>query len=176
MGKAGRLLLLALALAAPAGVTPARAEHDRDHDPHDGRGGDRRHDRERHGCGCREISISAVPPAGDRAERRDRFSARRTPSLQVKLRLRTEGGDLHAVRFQFLTPKGHVYQEARGKYEDLPGDTRGGTRRHRSAFAELPVAGTFIATSSLFGRWRVVPYLDDDTEPCGDAAAFAITE
>ena len=172
MGKAGSLLLLALALTT-APLATARAEHDRDGDHERG---DRRREREWHGCGCRQISISSSAPTRERAERRDRFSARRTPSLRVELRLRTEGGDLHAVRFQFLTPKGHVYQEARAKYDEVAGGAPPGKRRHASASFELPVAGTFIATSSLFGRWKVVPYLDDDTEPCGDAAAFTITE
>ena len=35
------------------------------------------------------------------------------------------------------------------------------------ATARLPVAGTSISLGSLFGRWTVVPYLDDETAPCG---------
>lgn len=180
MGKAGRLLLLASVLVAPSFVAPARAGHDRDHDSDHHRGGDRRHDRERHGCGCGVVTVSAPAPGSpaasaasrerrERNERRERFSARLTPSLDLRLRLRTEGGDAHAVRFQVLTPQGNLYQE-------IPTVYRPDGRRSAEISVPLPVAGTFIATSSLFGRWRVVPYLDDDAEPCAAGAAFTILE
>jgi hypothetical protein len=42
--------------------------------------------------------------------------------------------------------------------------------------SRLPVAGTSITTSSLFGRWSVEPYLDGQTAPCGPAVRFTIQE
>jgi hypothetical protein len=42
--------------------------------------------------------------------------------------------------------------------------------------SRLPVAGTSITTSSLFGRWSVEPYLDGETAPCGPAVRFTIQE
>ena len=42
--------------------------------------------------------------------------------------------------------------------------------------ARLPVAGTSITLSSLYGRWRVQPYLDAQPGPCGPATDFTITE
>jgi hypothetical protein len=42
--------------------------------------------------------------------------------------------------------------------------------------ARLPVAGTSIMTSSLYGKWKVVPHLDGSLKPCGAATVFSITQ
>jgi hypothetical protein len=42
--------------------------------------------------------------------------------------------------------------------------------------ARLPVAGTSITLSSLYGRWTVQAYLDGQLEPCGPAVRFTIEE
>jgi hypothetical protein len=48
--------------------------------------------------------------------------------------------------------------------------------RHYAVSARLPVAGTSITQSSLYGRWTVESYLDDGKEPCGSATRFTIRE
>lgn len=166
MGRARGILLLSTILAAPVLVAPGGAHEREDaNDAREGRG-DRQREREAHGCGCRQVSVSSP----DRPQwRRDRFSASRTLDLRFLLRMRNDGGDGHLVRFQVVTPKGHLYQE-------IQVAQRPDGRRISRVSAQLPVAGTFISTSSLFGRWRVVPYLDDDAEPCGPGAAFTIVE
>jgi len=63
----------------------------------------------------------------------------------------------------------------------LPVQTLGATPRRRgntpgAAVARLPVAGTSISLGSLFGDWTVVPYLDDQTAPCGPPRTFKIRE
>lgn len=42
--------------------------------------------------------------------------------------------------------------------------------------ARLPVAGTSIMTSSLYGKWKVVPHLDGSLKACGRATVFSITQ
>ena len=42
--------------------------------------------------------------------------------------------------------------------------------------ATLPVAGTSITMSSLYGRWSVEPHLDGQPGPCGPAARFTIRD
>jgi len=42
--------------------------------------------------------------------------------------------------------------------------------------ARLPVAGTSIMTSSLYGKWKVVPHLDGSLRPCAVATPFSITQ
>lgn len=46
----------------------------------------------------------------------------------------------------------------------------------RGPQARLPVAGTSITQSSLFGAWSVQPFLDDQTVPCGPTTTFTIVE
>lgn len=63
----------------------------------------------------------------------------------------------------------------------LPVQLLGRTPRRRwrtpgVAVAKLPVAGTSISLGSLFGDWTVVPYLDDQTAPCGRPRTFEIRE
>ena len=50
-----------------------------------------------------------------------------------------------------------------------------GQRGYRVS-ARLPVAGTSIMTSSLYGKWKVVPHLDGSLKACGAATAFSITQ
>jgi hypothetical protein len=51
-----------------------------------------------------------------------------------------------------------------------------GTRGQYELRARLPVAGTSITLSSLFGTWSVQPYLDGRAEPCGPATRFTIRD
>jgi hypothetical protein len=118
------------------------------------------------GRSCGGISVSS--PAQPRA--RGRFSARKTLDVLFRLRLRNADEDAHVVTFRVLTPKGHLYQEIQVAHRAETG------RRVSAISTRLPVAGTAIATSSLFGRWRVVPYLDDGPRPCGAASVFTIVE
>jgi hypothetical protein len=113
---------------------------------------------------CGGISVSSP----DRPRVRGRFSVAKTLDLLFRMRLRNVGKEPHVVSFRIFTPKGHLYQEIQVGYRAESG------KRVSSISAGLPVAGTAIATSSLYGRWRVVPYLDGGTRPCGAASAFKI--
>ena len=53
---------------------------------------------------------------------------------------------------------------------------REGRRRYDVVSARLPVAGTSITLGSLYGRWTVVPFLNDDTAPCGMPRRFKIRQ
>jgi len=50
------------------------------------------------------------------------------------------------------------------------------TRAEYELSARLPVAGTSITLSSLYGTWSVQPYLDGRPEPCGPATRFTIRD
>ena len=168
--------MLALLLVAPAhaGHEPdGRGEHESDgrsEHEHDGRCGHEQPGRGgghgRHGRVCGAVSVSAP----DRPWARQPFSATRTVDLQLGMRLRSRDEDSHVVSFRILTPKGHLYQQIQVTQPAESDD------RVSRVSAHLPVAGTFISTSSLYGRWRVVPYLDDDPEPCAAASAFSIVQ
>jgi hypothetical protein len=55
-------------------------------------------------------------------------------------------------------------------------NVRMGRRSYLQVKTRLPVAGTSISVGSLFGRWTVVPYLNDETAPCGRSRTFVIRE
>jgi hypothetical protein len=54
--------------------------------------------------------------------------------------------------------------------------TDGTARATYELRARLPVAGTSITLSSLFGTWSVQPYLDGAARACGPATQFKIRD
>src|SRR5262249_6880727 len=129
-----------------------------------GQGRDVHPDLRESGCGAVLVSSLAQPRAAGR------FSARKTVDLTFRMRLASTDEDAHLVSFRVFTPRGHLYQELQAVHR------AGSARRVSSLRAELAVAGTAIATSSLYGRWRVVPYLDDSPEPCAAGAVFTVVQ
>jgi hypothetical protein len=134
--------------------------------------------------------------------RRVSFSATKILDLQFHTYLRGRLGGEHVLNFMVYTPRGHLYQQLdvpfRGGWakanEGMAGpgmrDDEGDAHpqeeevvaaptlaEHRgfSISARLPVAGTSIMTSSLYGKWKVIPHLDGSLEACGAATGFSIT-
>jgi hypothetical protein len=58
----------------------------------------------------------------------------------------------------------------------VPASGGSATRGGYELRARLPVAGTSITLSSLYGTCSVQPYLDGETEPCGPATRFTIRD
>lgn len=113
------------------------------------------------------------------------FSSREVLDLRLEALLRRAPRGEHRLRFKVVTPAGFLYQVVTvpfvGAVDRDPtavGDATAGADRSRghAVSALLPVAGTSITQSSLYGRWTVEPYLDDDAEACGPAARFTIRE
>ncbi len=123
-----------------------------------------------------------------------RFSATEILDIKLRVRLRDLSGD-HLLHLKLRTPNGHHYQTltvpfssneandgALRKVDGYPRPlkvqaTRESTEGSESATLVevlLPVAGTSIVHSSLYGRWEVRPYLDDDLETCGRRRRFFI--
>lgn len=100
---------------------------------------------------------------------RRRHSFRATRIVELELEVLVHGRLKHERRLQLhvYTPRGFLYQVL-----ELPLD--GAASRRRVFEARLPVAGTSIMASGLYGRFKVVPYLDDRREPCGRGRSFVI--
>ncbi len=111
-------------------------------------------------------SIGAIEsPQAERGVRR--FSATRIIDVEVEVTLRGRGS-ADGLALKVLTPNGHLYQMLAAEPEPLTRrgrDDRKADDKRPRALARLQVAGTTIVTSSLYGRWNVVPYLDG--QPCG---------
>ena len=173
------MLLVATGIAGPASA------HDR-HTPQ----------------GCSVIEVTA--PGVRKQPRDGRFSTLKILDLDFETRLdRPVYGD-HVLRFKVLTPSGFLYQELnvpftwpkprRGHKGDrhdeaqaVPASYSGGVpvqvlgdlgdrwgRRRDSLSTRLPVAGTSITMSTLYGRWTVQAFLDDKTRPCSPLRRFTI--
>ncbi len=181
MTKTGCLLVVATVLASSSlhadHRPPDRGEHEHDGQcGHDQPGSGGGHGRHRSVCGAVLVSVAERPRA------QEPFSVTKTLDLKFRMRLRTRDEEAHAVSFHVLTPNGHLYQqlgaaqEVKKDNEDDSDDRDDRVSRMSRVSARLPVAGTFIATSSLFGKWRVVPYIDDDPEPCAAPSVFRIVQ
>jgi len=131
-------------------------------------------------------------------------SAARTVDLELQVVVRPVLKGDHILRLSLYTPRGYLYQQmtlpfrfvskaaAKAARDEktlrtVPGFPRPlevqmltqPARRRPTAnrvTARLPVAGTSISLGSLYGQWRVVPFIDDGTAPCGPAATFVIAE
>jgi hypothetical protein len=151
--------------------------------------------------GCSAIRVTA--PGVAKQPRNDRFSTKSILDLEFETRLERPVHGEHVLRFKVFTPSGFLYQEldapfswprpGRGhsKEKDASGvapasfpqglkvqqlgDGAGHGKRSRDTLvARLPVAGTSITMSTLYGRWSVQAFLDDKTRPCSPTRRFTI--
>jgi hypothetical protein len=148
--------------------------------------------------GCSVVEVTAP---GLRKQPRDlRFSTREILDLEFVTRLerKVPDGD-HVMHFKVTTPSGFLYQDlamafswgrpgrrdksaaapAAAAANGVPVQVLGKPRDRRdpvrqSLHARLPVAGTSITMSTLYGRWTVQAFLDDHTRPCSPPRTFAI--
>jgi hypothetical protein len=84
-----------------------------------------------------------------------------------------EGGP--PLLFDVFNPRGERYQVLLGAARGRPSSFEGGSRSlGRPVQATLAVAGSSIAWTSMYGRWRVVPRFEGQDSPCGRAQVFTI--
>jgi hypothetical protein len=173
------LLAGLLVTLAQAPVTPVGA-------------GDRPH---RGACVAVEVTSAQDPTVSAQLPT---FSAARIIDLQLTAVVRTAPGR-GVLRFKVFTPGGFLYQSLAAPFVVPPRDGQGvllrtqvvdgfpqgvreqeaqpaesrNTSRYRVS-ASLPVAGTLITTSGLYGRWTVEPWFEDAARPCAHSKAFVI--
>ncbi len=125
---------------------------------------------------------------------RRKFSATEILDLDFTVKLARVTGE-HLLRVDLSTPKGHPYQSltvpfsteasAAGALRSVAGFPRPLEVRATettmyegqavpSVVVQLPVAGTPIVHSALYGKWTATAYLDDETEACGRSRRFRI--
>jgi len=151
--------------------------------------------------GCSAIQVTA--PGLEKQPRDRRFSTRHILDLDFETRLERPAYGDHVLRFRVVTPSGFLYQELSAPFtwprpgsgrkgaqtdavpvsasrtQGLPiqllgeSGARGGHLRD-TLRARLPVAGTSITMSTLYGRWTVQAFLDDRARPCSPPRHFTI--
>ena len=117
------------------------------------------------------------------------FSLLFTTSLSRKL------PGAHVARIDVFTPKGNLYErmsvpfasskslnKARVEgYRDLRDIVQLSSTSYKSKGylrlkSTLPIAGTPVITSSLYGNWSAVAYIDKDSAPCAATAQFTVSQ
>jgi len=77
--------------------------------------------------------------------------------------------------FDVFNPRGQRYQVLLGTASASAAAVQGGPARlDQPVQATMAVAGSSIALTSMYGRWRVVPRLEGQDRPCGRGQAFTI--
>jgi hypothetical protein len=151
-------------------------------------------------------AIQVLSPQSKHPGRNARFSATEILDLEFRVLLaRPLSGD-HRLDLRVYSPDGQLYQTLtvpfhtleRGGAASTGGRARRGKRKlsdypqpieeaevssrakertgHGAVRANLPVAGTSIVASSLYGRWKAEAFLDSGLAACGAPARFVITE
>jgi hypothetical protein len=160
------------------------------------------HERPEPPRGCSAIEVTA--PGLHKQPRDLVFSTRKILDLEFEARLDQPVYGQHLMHFRVTTPSGFLYQDLQvpfdwpkpghgrkgGSHEEddvrpaanaAPGvpvqqlgapDRRG--RRRDTLLARLPVAGTSITMSTLYGRWSIQAFLDGHNRPCSPLQRFTI--
>ena len=89
------------------------------------------------------------------------FSGELTRALRILVGWQNLSGT-HDQRLALFSPDGSLYQQFSIQFADTPVETR------------LPVSGTWVTQSSLFGAWRVDVYLDSEGMPI-TSGVFVVT-
>ena len=149
------------------------------------------------------LSLTAASAEEAQGAASQRFSASRTTDLTFRLYLDPALTGAHTVELRVFTPRGFLYRSlavpvslgsgarasaaSAGEERLIAGyphplkvhaatrDTLAGAAVQRVEVA-FPVGGTDIVSNSVYGKWKVEPYLDGGATSCGPAATFRITQ
>ena len=142
------ILLLALALATPA---PTAAEADRSSEP----------------VTC-SVNVHALDSEGH-ARSAQRVSASVVAVVVFRGRVSPKEADAPPLVFDVFNPRGQRYQILLATPRIVTAE-RGGQRVERTTRtreAAMAVAGSSIAWTSMYGKWRVEPRIEGTQKPCG---------
>jgi|MudIll2142460700_1097286.scaffolds.fasta_scaffold389600_1 hypothetical protein len=123
------------------------------------------------------VAVRVASPKAP-AARQAVFSASKVVDLRIETHFARSLRGARRLELRVFTPQGYLYQTLAVPFDASPpaADRQAPRPPLRSVGVRLPVAGTAITTNSLYGRWRVVPFLDDEAEPCGRERAFVIDQ
>ncbi len=129
-------------------------------------------------CGAIQITAPGAPSAPKRkVKKKPTFSASSILDVALEVPLSPSLKGPHRLEFHLYTPNGHLYQALPATVTAPPASTDRRQRQisKRTAIATLPVAGTTIVHSSLYGEWRVEAFLDGErTTACTKPLSFVI--
>jgi len=128
---------------------------------------------------CSRVYVSS-PEANSTRRSRSKFSAAEIMDIQLRTRVSSKLEGRHSLEFRIYTPNGNLYQSMKLQFdaaavETPPANGRSrGNRRYHEVSTLLPVAGTSIVSSSMYGTWRVEAFLDGAEQGCSRPKKFVI--
>jgi hypothetical protein len=125
---------------------------------------------------CYRVSVSS-PERPTTRRRRPSFSAAEIMDIQLQAYVSRRMAGHHSLELKVYTPNGNLYQSMTLPFDaDAPAPNEGDrmARRFQEVSAVLPVAGTSIVSSSMYGTWKVEAYLDDNERACSSPTKFVI--
>jgi hypothetical protein len=125
---------------------------------------------------CHRVFVSS-PEAARTRRRKPKFSAAEIMDIQFKTLVSRRLTGQHSLELKVYTPKGNLYQSMTFQFDadaPIPEGARRRSRRFQEVKAILPVAGTSIVTSSMYGIWRVEAFLDGANQRCSRPRKFVI--
>jgi hypothetical protein len=149
--------------------------------------------------GCVRVEVSSGSPTAPVSRSvlvpsSPQFSATRILDLTFTVLLPASIDGEHLVELRVFTPDAQLYRSlampvaggaptnairhVEGYARPLPQQALTQVTRGRGLFSAasttLPVGGTDIVSSGLYGRWRVEAHLDGAAQPCAAASWFAL--
>jgi hypothetical protein len=123
------------------------------------------------------VDVNGLDDAG-RVRPARRFSAGYAPAVVFRGKAAGPDGESSgsSLIFVVFNPRGQRYQVLHASPLAIT-KRRGGHRVERASRlreATMAVAGSSIAWTSMYGRWRVEPRIEGDSEACGRAEYFTI--
>jgi hypothetical protein len=125
---------------------------------------------------CRRVFVSS-PEAAKTRSSKPKFSAAEIMDIQLQALISRKLEGHHSLEFKVYTPKGNLYQSMTLQFDadaPIPEGTRRRSRRYLEVNAVLPVAGTSIVTSSMYGTWKVEAFIDGNNRRCSRPRKFTI--
>jgi hypothetical protein len=121
------------------------------------------------------VSVRAFDAEG-RTRPVRQVSATMAPAVVFHGRISPMEDDAPALLFDVFTPRGRRYQTLVATPRVVMGerDGRRVKKISKTREATLAVAGSSIAWTSMYGKWRVQPRLEGTDKPCGRPEYFTI--
>lgn len=123
------------------------------------------------------VDVRALDTEGDAGSAR-RVSASRSLAVvfRGKVSKQEEDAAPQQLVFDVFNPRGHRYQVLLAEQRIVTAERDGHRVRRvsRTREASLAVAGSSIAWTSMYGKWRVEPRIEGESRPCGRPEYFTI--
>jgi hypothetical protein len=121
------------------------------------------------------VNVTAFDGRGHERPAR-RVLASLAPAVVFRGRVSTQEAGAPPLLFDVFNPRGQRYQVlvATPRVVTRERDGQRVQRMTRTREATLAVAGSSIAWTSMYGRWRVEPRIEGTEKPCGKAEHFTI--